>query len=161
MVLGKVRSHNPSAPIVYLPGNHEDRLQKFLSRGKLRSLYHLPCLTLPELLYFRKYKVTLHSEKVYYLNKDFIVIHGSRCGLHPAKGEALSHLKSGLSFHCHKYDPFAQQYLDVNLKWMSVPCICDIKQQEYARDFRHSWTNGWACVEYDEKVCRATVYETD
>jgi hypothetical protein len=143
--------------IVFIPGNHETRLQTFLSRGKNKSLFNLACLKIEELLNFSKYKITL-SDLFYHLNDNFIITHGTKCGQSPAQAEALSMGISGMSGHCHKSNKFFRNYFGRSIEWHSTGCMCDIDKIDYAATFNHTWNNGFASVEYTKTNFKVVDY---
>lgn len=146
-ILQKIRDISDKE-IIYIVGNHEERMEKFLSRGKNKALYNLGCLKIENLLDFQKYKITKIND-IYNLNKNWIVTHGSKCGVSAAQGEALSYMKSGISGHTHRELTFKRKFLDELVEWHTLPCMADISQAHYAAKFRHAWNNGFAKVEYD------------
>ena len=148
-VLEQIRNINSKAEIIFIMGNHEERLSKFLSRGKNKALFNLSCLKIENLLNFEKYRIQLVNN-IYHLNKNFIITHGVSCGNEPAKMEAQRYMISGLSGHAHKSSVFIRRYLNKTIKWYSAPCMCDIEQMDYAAKFRHAWTKGFCLIDYDK-----------
>lgn len=136
--------------LIFIPGNHEDRLIHFLMRGKNRALFNLSCLKLDELLSFKKYGVQL-AEKYYHLNANFIIKHGSKCGQNPATAEGNSMGISGMSGHAHKANIFRKNYFGRVVDWYSLGCMCDIAAQKYAADFSFTWNNGFGRIEYTKE----------
>lgn len=134
---------------IFVQGNHEMRLPKLFMRGKNRGLYNLDQLKIYNLLDFDKFNIK-YVEHMYRINNNLIAIHGSKCGLDPAKAEAMSHMCSGISGHTHKESVFHRQFLDKKISWYSLPCMCDIDSQGYAKDFSHAWNNGFGILTYDK-----------
>lgn len=149
-VLQLIRYAFPRARIVFIMGNHEERLTSFLSRGKNKALFNLSCLKIPNLLNFEKYKIEFCEDK-FYLNKKFIITHGSKEGLEPAKAQGLSLMKNGISGHAHKTQKFERNFLDLNIEWNSTGCMCKIEELKYATKFSHTWNKGFCFVKYDDK----------
>lgn len=149
-----------SKEIIFIPGNHEERVSKTVMRGKLRALYNLDALHIKNLLEFNKLGIK-YIERIFRFNKNFIAIHGTKCGAEPAKGEALSYMCSGISGHSHKCSVFKRSFLDKKISWWSLPCMCDIPKQDYAVSFSHSWDLGFALVKYNDKHQDVNIITSD
>jgi hypothetical protein len=159
-ILQKIRAISSSMGIIFIVGNHEQRLEKFLSRGKNKALYNLACLKLENLLNFSKYNIT-KVENIYRLNENFIITHGSKCGLNAAQSEALSYMTNGASGHTHRELTFKRKFLDKTIEWHSIPCMCNITDAKYAEKFNHAWSNGFAHMSYDEKAFEIKIIRTN
>jgi len=145
-VLDKIRNYH-AGEVIFLEGNHCERLQRFLSRGKNRALYNLSCLKIDELLNFKKYNV-INQGLYYHLNDNFIITHGTKCGIEPAKGEALAHGISGMSGHSHKTQTYKKNYYNKTIEWYSLGCLADIKALEYASRYNYQWDQSFAEIDY-------------
>jgi hypothetical protein len=157
-ILSKIREvAGDKARIVYLLGNHEARLEKFLSRGKNKALFHLSCLSLKNLLSMDKYGIELFKDK-YHINDFTIATHGTKMGLYPAKGEGLSYCCNGFSGHAHKRDQFYRSILNGKIEWYSLPCMCNPELLDYASAFRHTWNKGFVTFSYTEEDIGDVVY---
>jgi hypothetical protein len=155
-ILQKFRDISKKMEIVFIVGNHEARMETFLSRGKNKALFNLACLKIENLLNFNTYKVT-KIDHIYHLNDSYIITHGSRCGLTAAQAECLSFVSSGMSGHVHKHIPFRRHTLNSKLQWDSLPCMCDIDHAGYAINIKHTWENGFAEIEYAKDTVTPTI----
>lgn len=148
-LLKQIRFYAQNADIIFIKGNHEERLPKYLMRGKGASLYSLPELQIKNLLKLDELRI-IYCEDSYDINLNTIATHGFRLGLNSAKSECLSYLVNGFSGHGHKDNWFKENYLKHTLEWYSVGCMADIEQIEYAIKFRHKWNNSFIDLEYDK-----------
>lgn len=74
--LGELNRAKPAAcSVTYLPGNHEDRLRRYLWRHS--ELFGLRVLELPTLLELDRYGVTYAPDEVVLANGGLVVKHGS------------------------------------------------------------------------------------
>lgn len=159
-ILQNIRARNEKASIKFIKGNHCERMEKFLLRGKNRAISNLRCLDIDALLDFKKYNIELVESIKYMPYPNICFTHGSRVSLNPAQGEALSYMCSGFSGHCHRKNIFHRQYLNFKIEWYSLPCMCDIEQQYYAKYFNHQWSNGFCMAEIENgKIENVKFYE--
>lgn len=99
-LLSMLRRKCPTSRIIYVEGNHEDRLRRYLWK-KAKSLSSLRALKFEELLSLRQYKVE-YIQDSYFVN-GFEFTHGEMVRVHSsysAKAEYEKHHSSGISGHC-------------------------------------------------------------
>lgn len=99
----KLRNIKPDARIVFIKGNHEYRLERYLKKHP--ELYSLDALKLPNLLDLKKYNIE-YSDKGIKLG-NLKIIHGDmvrKFSGYTARGELEKHDNSGISGHCFSAD---------------------------------------------------------
>jgi len=160
-MLRDLRKAAPKAEIIYIEGNHCERLQKLLDTN-MRAFRSLPNFDIKNLLSLDKYKVR-YVKDFYKVNKNFIVTHGFYCSKQSAKAELEKWGISGASGHVHRYNSFKKNYNDKIIKrpmfWYSFGTGADISQLEYAKNFYHNWDNSFGILEYSEVLFHMTVID--
>lgn len=134
-----LRDIKPEADIVFIKGNHEFRLERYLMKHP--ELYSLDALRLPNLLNLEKYKIK-------YFDKEFRlgnlkIIHGDlvrKFSGYSAHGELDKHDCSGISGHTHRMGCYYKQTPERYLAWFEGGCLCDI-HPEYIDN--PDWSQGF------------------
>jgi predicted phosphodiesterase len=103
--------------IVYVLGNHEKRLRKYLC-SDAGALVNLRCLEFTNLIGADENGVEVVNEIK--LCPSFLLRHGTKCGKYPARGELASSLMSGMSGHAHKTDKAIMHGKDTVIEWYSL-----------------------------------------
>lgn len=153
-----LRSLFPSPWIVYLEGNHEYRLKRYLLQ-KAEQLWGLEGLTVPNLLNLTHYRIAylesdeeapLGSEPRYaYLRwGDFILTHGDRLSssrtVNIARNVSLTTFSSYLIGHFHRFDMFLHTTPQgTQVQAYVVGCLCP-PHVHYSG--RYVWQQGIALV---------------
>lgn len=99
----KLRTIKPNARIVFIKGNHEYRLERYLKKHP--ELYSLDALKLPNLLDLKKYNIE-YSDKGIKLG-SLKIIHGTivrKFSGYTARAEMEKNDCSGISGHCFSED---------------------------------------------------------
>jgi len=160
-MLKALRKAAPNAEIIYISGNHSERLQKILDTN-MRAFRNLPDLNLKKLLRFDELNIRYHDE-YYKLNNKFIVTHGTACCKQSSKAELEKWGISGCSGHVHRYNDHKKNYNEKikahPLKWYSFGCGADLLQLDYAKNMRHNWDNSFGIIEYDKHNFNMTVID--
>ena len=102
-LFGDIRKELPEAEMVYVEGNHEYRLKRYLMRHP--ELFSLEALQLPNLLKLDKFNIK-YTDKPYYLG-NLKITHGSivrKFAGYTAKAEMEKNDCSGISGHCFSED---------------------------------------------------------
>lgn len=140
----KLKDVSPKSEILYIQGNHEDRLRKYLwSKGS--ELASLDCLDLTKLLRFNEFKIQ-YIEDGYWLGKLYVT-HGSlirKDAGATAKAEFVKNGCSGISGHSHRDAKFTVRNQGGHFAWWESYCLCDLNP-EYI-DGIANWTHGFAMV---------------
>jgi predicted phosphodiesterase len=129
--------------IVYLEGNHEQRLRKYLW-SKAPELADLECLTIEGLLELDtldvKYQESIDIGK-------FHIYHGSlvrqEAG-YTAKAEFVKNGCSGMTGHTHRDAKYTRRNRGGHHVWYENFCMCDL-DAEYI-DGIANWTQGWSVM---------------
>lgn len=144
-----LRQTCPKAEIVYLWGNHEERLLKFLCHAK--ELFPLRALDLRNLLELERFRIRLHTEPAYFLGETLVITHGT---LSRKRGGYTAHAMmeryvgfSGVSGHTHRLAQVHKRLpTGTVLTWIEGGCLCQL-QASY--DPYPDWQHGIAYVEVD------------
>jgi len=125
-----VRKAAGTAPIIYVKGNHEDRLQKYLWRHP--EIHGLRALDLKELLGLKEAGVKLVDEFLW--KNTFLFTHGRRCGIYAARQELDDNGISGMSGHTHKLMSYAKKDRSGEKAWYTIGHIADETKAEYTNN---------------------------
>ena len=152
------------ARIIYVQGNHEYRLQRFLAQ-KARELFELEGLTLAEQLHFKD----LGIQSVEGRNKENYVQYGNvfvghwdkanKWAGYTAKGLVEDKGVSIIQGHTHKVGMHTRRRMDgTTLIGVEYGCLCDLNPQWINTP---AWTQG-ICVLYKNRktnVCHVQVVQ--
>lgn len=145
----KVRSAAPAdCQIDFLPGNHEDRLRRYLWRDS--TLHGLQALELPSLLKLGRFGIAFHEHEINLAGGALVVKHGSYVRRYSgmsakAELEAERYSVSGISGHVHRLGHTQVRTRRGIVGWWEGGCLCDLNP-EYVRnpDWHHGVTLVWA-----------------
>jgi len=176
-ILKGIRDANPKARIIYIVGNHEFRLRKFLNNMiiKTPSLADIFGLTgidtdniLEEVLPIREFGIELVD-----LNKDiakftdnFIQLgdlfigHWNRVNKHSAYTAKNLVADKGVSLiqgHTHRLGTHVKSTLGGILEAHEIGCLCDLQPQYTCKQ---DWQHGFAIIEGDKDMKLYTVHNT-
>jgi len=157
-LLGKVRSAAPTAKIVYLKGNHEDRLQKFLWRNP--ELHGMDALDLKELLGLKELGIKYvdattdywKATSGHYKIGDLLVMHGdnrlngastSRYAGYSAKNTMNTLQHSVLLGHTHRAAIVYQTNPSGIMVGIEGGCLCQ-------KTGTANWQQGFVTFEVDK-----------
>ena len=139
-----VRKAAPHARIIYLQGNHEHRLTRWLW-GKGAELLNLRGMNVPSLLNLRHYGVQYVEEGVKVIG-SLTFKHGtavrSRAG-YTATAELEREGTSGCSGHTHRIGEVSKTNRGGTYKWVESGCLCQLTP-EYMRGQVPDWQHGLA-----------------
>lgn len=130
--LDLVKEKFPKAAIYYKEGNHEDRMERYISRNA------------PELLGITEWRwdvlCQLGQRKIEWINEkrpiiagEWPIIHGheflgfSDGGLYPAKWLMQKLGGPGITNHFHRTNHYYEDYLGTDRSTYSVGCLCGLK----------------------------------
>lgn len=129
--------------LVYLIGNHERRIQKYLMENT--ELYGLDSLSLEHILSKDKYKFDLKYQWEY---NGMIFTHGINVGKYCADKELDKFGVNGISGHKHNHNVSSKTNNHGSFIWISAPCLCDFAQQEYVHN--PNWQLGYVELRFNE-----------
>lgn len=142
--LGSVRKSFPRASIIYLMGNHEDRLRRFLWRHG-PSLKYLRDLKLERMLGLGKLNIKLIEDGVLRV-RTLIFKHGTlvraKSGV-TATGEMEREGMSGVSGHTHRLALVSRTNRSGRYTWAEAGCLCRL-DPEYMPGQVPDWQQGLA-----------------
>lgn len=129
-------------PQIWVEGNHEDRLTRYLLSGAPELAYLMvgddeaeATLSIPRLTGFDRYdniKYVAPYGEVYEhrYNKGknkFLFKHGDKHGKYAAARELESNMENGMSGHNHRAQSIYNNTWDGPKAWWSMPALCNIK----------------------------------
>ena len=140
-ILGIIDSLS-NAEIVYLMGNHEDRLQRYLMLHP--EIYNLDSLKLEYLLGLDELNIKIKTEVK---EGDLIYTHGKYVSKHSAYSvkrelEARAYQISVLMGHTHRQGMFSITGYKNTVDGYEIGCLC--KDQEYMTN--PDWQRGFAVI---------------
>lgn len=138
--LTKLREASPKSEIIYIIGNHEDRLRKYIWQHN--ELSSLEALTLDNLLGLNELGIKL--VKNYQLGK-YLITHGTvvrKFSGYSAHGEQDLNDCSGISGHTHRLGNYYKTTPTTEYEWFENGCLCQ-KEAEYM-DHYPNWQQGFS-----------------
>lgn len=143
-LLWEFRDVAPTTEIIFIEGNHEARLQKYL-RSNAHALATLDALKLERLLGFDDLKIEYEKDGLWL--GDLWVYHGAlvrgKSGF-TAHAELFKNGCSGISGHTHRDSKAAVRQRGGQLCWWENFCMCDLNP-EYVKGIA-DWSQGWSMV---------------
>lgn len=150
-----IRKAVPKAEILYLEGNHEYRLRKYLWRHP--ELHSLDVLKLENVLRIKELKIDFYKNKdTLYLKNNLIATHGANddgCKLSQHSGYSAKNTlerigTNGISGHTHRLASHYKTTFDKQYEWHESGCLCDL-DPEYMK--KPNWQHGFVVVNYGKK----------
>ena len=135
----KLRGLNPKAKIIFVKGNHEDRIERYLKKHS--ELYSLNALKLPNLLNLDNYIIE-YKDKGFKLG-SLKIIHGDmvrKFSGYTARGELEKHDSSGISSHTHRGGVYYYRTPERYLAWFESFCLCDLNPEYISEP---NWQQGF------------------
>lgn len=135
----KLRSLVPKARIIFVKGNHEDRIERYLKKHP--ELYSLNALKLPNLLNLDNYVIE-YKDKGFKLG-SLKIIHGDmvrKFSSYTARGELEKHDSSGISSHTHRGGVYYYRTPERYLAWFESFCLCDLNPEYISEP---NWQQGF------------------
>lgn len=142
-VLKEIRNTSPDAKIVYLEGNHEQRMQKYLWRHP--EIASLDALNVPVLLHLDDMNIEYIGKYQTYKKHNFILTHGEIVRKHSgytARGMFEQYGMSGISGHTHRLGVHYVSNEAANYLWAENGCLCDLNPEYIVG--RPNWLNGFS-----------------
>lgn len=135
----KLRDLSPNSRIVFLKGNHSERIERYLKKHP--ELYSLDALKLPNLLGLDKFNIE-YKDKGFKLG-GLKIIHGDivrKYSGYSARAEMEKHDSSGISSHTHRGSAYYYRTPERYLAWFESFCLCDLNP-EYINE--PNWQQGF------------------
>lgn len=149
-VLYMMKANSPDTKLVYVKGNHEDRLKKFLWKNP--SLSSLRDLELERLLRLEDFG-NIELVEDYSLQGKVTFTHGDLVRKHSgysAKAEFEKSLSSGVSGHTHRLGAHYVTTGKGNDFWIESGCMCS-DNPTYLKGVPN-WQNGFVVIETYEDL---------
>ena len=144
--LRQLKEDHPKAGIDYVKGNHEDRLERFLT-NKAPALSSLNCLSIDELLDLGTYGISFYDESVYL--GELEVTHGYLVRKNPGASAKAVHEKTAKSIligHVHRLNKSYMRNKYGQHLLIENGCLSSL-EPDYTRF--PNWQHGFTTVEYD------------
>lgn len=135
----KLRDLSPNSRIVFVKGNHSERIERYLKKHP--ELYSLDALKLPNLLGLDKFNIE-YKDKGFKLG-GLKIIHGDivrKYSGYSARAEMEKHDSSGISSHTHRGSAYYYRTPERYLAWFESFCLCDLNP-EYINE--PNWQQGF------------------
>lgn len=143
LFLARVRESAPNARIIYLKGNHEARLQKYLWT-RAPELAKAEGITVPEQLKLSDLGIEWEESGTTQANASLIVKHGHMVRMrsgYTATGELERNGISGISGHTHRCGHIFKRNMLGPLGWIESGCLCRL-DPEYMEGQTADWQHG-------------------
>lgn len=145
--LAKVRESAPNARIVYLKGNHEARMQKYLW-SRAAELHKVRGLDVPNYLELGNWNIEWEESGATWANPALMIKHGHVVRLkagYTATGELERNGISGISGHSHRASHIPRRTAVGLLGWIESGCLCDLNpsyMEGQTADWQHAVSFG-------------------
>ena len=145
LFLKRLRRDFPKAKIIYLEGNHEFRLRRWIQQSELHDFEQIQ---LENLLDLDKLGIDFYEyNDPYWITDHFIATHGSviraKSG-YTAHGELLKNSVSGISGHVHRCGLVFDTRLGVDYFWVEGGCVCSLNPDYMSNP---NWQQGVVILE--------------
>ena len=159
------RSRFPDIPIYFIPGNHENRFERYL-RVKASELLDMDEFRLDVLLHVAEYDVQYIPFRSKVVFGDFLIEHGDKIpgagGVVPAR-TALMRLKTNcLINHFHKTSSSIQRVYgpgeSTTIRGYSLGCLCELTP-EYLEI--NEWNHGFAILKRTANLVQVNNYKIE
>lgn len=163
--LAYMRSRFPSIPIYFIPGNHENRFERYL-KIKAAELLDMDEFRLDVILHVAEYKIEFIPFRTKVIFGDFLIEHGDKIpgagGVVPAR-TALMKLKTNCIInHFHKSSQSSQRVYGTSdsstIRAYSLGCLCDL-----APDYMeiNEWNHGFAILTKTDNLVSVSNYKIE
>lgn len=145
-----LRSRFPNIPIYFIPGNHENRFERFL-RNKAAEFLGLDEFRLDVLLEVGAHRIEYIPFRTNILFGDLLIEHGDKIpgagGVVPARTALMRFKRNIMVNHFHKTSTTTQRIFDVEkevvIRGYSLGCLCELSP-EYLEV--NEWNHGFAIL---------------
>lgn len=148
MILQYIRKEFKKQRIIYVEGNHEVRLQRFVYKN---SKAKFAMKSLPEILGFKDLKIEFVNAKRILKFGKLNIMHGHEIpvsGKTPGRNTLLKTHANCLFGHLHRYDEYVEGTIDGPKGGWSVGSLCDLTPEYWPHN---NWVNGFAVVQKTDK----------
>ena len=160
-----MRSRFSGIPIYFIPGNHENRFERYL-RIKASELLDMDEFRLDVILHVAEYKIEYIPFRTKVIFGDFLIEHGDKIpgagGVVPAR-TALMRLKTNCIInHFHKSSQSSQRVYgtgeSTTIRAYSLGCLCEL-----APDYMeiNEWNHGFAILTKIDNLVSVSNYKIE
>lgn len=139
----------PYSKIIYIEGNHEKRLQKYLNTHP--EISSLRSLTVPKLLGLDSLDIPYVNELSLY---NVLFTHGEivrKYSGQSARGEMDKNDSSGISGHTHRLSLIHKTTRTRQMQWAESGCLCSL--EPFYLTSKPDWQNGLVYGTIDSNKC--------
>ncbi len=140
----------PNARIIVEPGNHWDRLRRYLW-SKAPELSDLDCLQIASLMKLKDSEVELmDADEGVLINGNFLVTHAEIIRAHSsytAKGMSDKHGGSGMHGHTHRLGSYYKTNRSGVYGWWENGCLCDLDPDWVIHP---NWQHGFSVITFGQ-----------
>ncbi len=166
--LAKIRKIVPEAEIIYLEGNHEDRLTRAIMEN-MKAAYMLkkadevesdPMLSVPNMLGLEDLDIEYRGDypnNEYWINDNLVCHHGDSVSSVPGKtaGNAVKDARATMIFgHSHRLEMASKTIYarkgDVTYRAVSLGTLAKIGGKTPGKKEKQNWQNALGLVKYKE-----------
>lgn len=146
-IIQEQQKASPNTKCIFIPGNHEERLQRFL--WKKADVLDLDCLELSSVLGLPELGIRCcTADEGLILNGKFMVYHGSIVRKYSgwtAKAEYEKNGCCGMSGHCHRGGDHRRSNRGGKWGWWENYCLCQLNP-EYIK--HPDWQQGFRTITF-------------
>ena len=166
--LAQIRKIVPSAKIIYLEGNHEDRITRAIVEN-MKAAYQLksadnvegkPMLSIENMLGLESLGVEYRGDypnNQYWINDNLVCAHGNNVSSVPGKtaGNAVKDARATMIMgHSHRLEMASKTIYarrgDITYRAISLGCMCKIGGKTPGTKEKQNWQNALGVVKYKE-----------
>lgn len=160
-ILGQFRDIY-AGPAEFRMGNHEDRLQKWLTT-KGRAIYGLDVMTVPKLLDFDGFGIELPADETTPVAHNLTLFHGSRLGKRAGMSvdkemERFSYNRSIGMGHCHRLSCAFKQTPNGSIFGVEGGHLMDQRKADYLAWGVADWQMGFATYSVTGKTVTPQIH---
>ena len=155
-ILQLIRERNPHGEIIYLEGNHEHRLHKYL--WKHPEIASLEALEMTNLMHFKELDITYCDQFANVKLHGFLVEHGSvvrQQSAYTARAMLEKRGMSGISGHSHRGGSHYITNMSGSYAWFENFCLCGL-HPEYVIG-QPNWMNGFSIGHFKKTTNRFNI----
>jgi len=141
--LRNVRQDAPGATIIYLEGNHEARMQKYL--WKHPEISSLNALNVKNMLELKSMNIEYIKQTVSHVHHKFVIEHGDvvrQQSAYTARAQLEKRGMSGISGHTHRLGMHYRSDMSGDYVWAENGCLCDLNPDYVVG--KPNWINGFS-----------------
>jgi predicted phosphodiesterase len=163
--LSYIRNRFPDIPIYFIPGNHENRFERYL-RIKASELLDMDEFRLDVILHLAEYKIEYLNFRSKVVFGNYTIEHGDKIpgagGVVPARTLLMKLKSNAIVNHFHKSSESIQRIFgaeeNTSIKGYSLGCMCDL-EPEYMEI--NEWNHGFAIMKRTKDAVSVNNYKIE